>query len=69
VNWQNHSDPSVENDEKAGGSSLKEGSLKDYPLNPMQHAYLKGISIETALYDLVYNIDGSLAQKKFASSF
>jgi hypothetical protein len=45
---------------------VKEGPLKDYPLNPMQHAYLKSKSTETALNDLVYKIDGSLAQKKFA---
>jgi hypothetical protein len=32
----------------------------------MQNAYLKGISTETALHDLVYKIDGSLAQKEFA---
>jgi hypothetical protein len=41
-------------------------NLHDYPLNPMQHAYLKGKSTETALHDLVYKIDGSLAQKEFA---
>jgi hypothetical protein len=45
---------------------IKEGPLKDYPLNPMQHAYLKCKSTETALHDLVYKIDGSLAQKEFA---
>jgi hypothetical protein len=45
---------------------IKEGPLKDYPLNPKQHADLKGKSTETALYDLVYKIDGSLAQKEFA---
>jgi hypothetical protein len=32
----------------------------------MQHAYLKGKSAETALHDLVYKIDGSLARKEFA---
>jgi hypothetical protein len=32
----------------------------------MQHAYLKGRSTETALHDLVYKIDGSLAQKELA---
>jgi hypothetical protein len=32
----------------------------------MQHAYLKGKSTEIALHDLVYKIDGSLAQKEFA---
>jgi hypothetical protein len=32
----------------------------------MEHAYLSGKSTETALYDLVYKIDGSLAQKEFA---
>jgi hypothetical protein len=32
----------------------------------MQHAYLKGKLTETALHDLVYNIDGSLAQQEFA---
>jgi hypothetical protein len=31
----------------------------------MQHTYLKGKSTETALHDLVYKIDGSLAQKEF----
>jgi hypothetical protein len=45
---------------------IKEGPLKDYPLKPMQHAYLKGKSTETALHDLVYKIDGSVAQKEFA---
>jgi hypothetical protein len=45
---------------------INEGPLKDYPLNPMQHAYLKGKSTETALHDLVYKIDGSLAKKEFA---
>jgi hypothetical protein len=45
---------------------IQEGTLKDYPFNPMQHAYLKGKSTETALHDLVYKIDGSLAQKEFA---
>jgi hypothetical protein len=45
---------------------IKEELLKDYPLNPMQHAYLKGKSTETALHDLVYKIGGSLAQKEFA---
>jgi hypothetical protein len=44
---------------------IKEGLLKDYPLNPIQHAYLKGKSTETALHDLVYKIDRSLAQKEF----
>jgi hypothetical protein len=42
---------------------IKEGPLKDYPMNPIQHAYLKGKSIENALN--VYKIDGSLAQKEF----
>jgi hypothetical protein len=37
-----------------------------YSLNPMQHAYMKGKSSETTLQDLVYKIDGSLAQKEFA---
>jgi hypothetical protein len=32
----------------------------------MQHAYLKGKSTETALHDLVYKNDGSLAKKEFA---
>jgi hypothetical protein len=32
----------------------------------MQHAYLKGKTTETALHDLVYKIDGSSAQQKFA---
>jgi hypothetical protein len=45
---------------------IKEGQLKDYPLNLMQHAYLKGKSTETALHDLVYKIDGSLAQNELA---
>jgi hypothetical protein len=45
---------------------IKERPLKDYPLNPMQHAYLKGKSTETALHVLVYKIDGALAQKEFA---
>jgi hypothetical protein len=40
--------------------------LVDYPLNPMQHAYLKGKSTEAALHDLICKIDGSLAQKEFA---
>jgi hypothetical protein len=44
----------------------KEGPLRDNPLNPMQHAYLKGKSTETALHDLVYKIDGALAQEEFA---
>jgi hypothetical protein len=44
---------------------IKEIPLKDYPLNPMQHAYLKGKSTETALHDLVYKIDGSLVHKEF----
>jgi hypothetical protein len=47
---------------------IKEGPLRDYLLNPMQHAYLKGKSTETALHDLVYKIDGSLAQKEFSFS-
>jgi hypothetical protein len=47
---------------------IKEGPLKDYTLNPMQHAPLKGKSTETALHDLVYKIDGSLAQKELALS-
>jgi hypothetical protein len=33
----------------------------------VQHAYLKGKSTETALHDLFYKIDGSLAQKEFTS--
>jgi hypothetical protein len=45
---------------------IKEGPLKDYPLNSMHHAYLNGKSTETALHDFVYKIDGSLAQKEFA---
>jgi hypothetical protein len=45
---------------------MKEGPLKNYPLNPMQHAYLKGKSTEITGHDLVYKIDGSLAQKEFA---
>jgi hypothetical protein len=45
---------------------IKEGSLRDYPLNPMQHAYLPCKSTGTELHDLVYKIDGSLAQKEFA---
>jgi hypothetical protein len=40
---------------------IKEAPLKDYPLNPMQHAYLKDKSTET-----VNKIDGSLTQKEFA---
>jgi hypothetical protein len=47
---------------------VKEGPTKDYPLNPMQHAYLKGKSTKIALHDLVYKINGSLAQKEFALS-
>jgi hypothetical protein len=42
---------------------INEGQLRDYLLNPMQHAYLKGKSTETALHDLVY---WSLAQKELA---
>jgi hypothetical protein len=45
---------------------IKEKPLTDYPLNPMQHAYLKSKSTKTALHDLLYMIDGSLAQKEFA---
>jgi hypothetical protein len=45
---------------------IKEGPLKDYPLNPMQHTNLNGKSTETALHDLVYMIVGSQAQKEFA---
>jgi hypothetical protein len=45
---------------------IKEGPLKDYHLNIMQHAYLKGKSTKTALHDLVFKIDWSLAQKEFA---
>jgi hypothetical protein len=45
---------------------IKEGHIKNYLLNPMQHAYLKGKSTETLLHDLVYKIDESLAQKEFA---
>jgi hypothetical protein len=45
---------------------IKEGPLKDYLLNPMQHANLKAKLTETALHDLVYKIDESLAQKEFA---
>jgi hypothetical protein len=48
---------------------IKEGPLKDYSLNPMQHAFLKGKSTEIALHDLVYKIDGSLSQKEFALGF
>jgi hypothetical protein len=44
---------------------IKKVPLKDYPLNPMQQAYLKGNLTETVLHDLVYKIDGSLAQKEF----
>jgi hypothetical protein len=47
---------------------IKEGPLKDYPLNPMQHAYLKSKLTETALHDPVYKIEGSLAQQEFALS-
>jgi hypothetical protein len=49
--------------EKLVDLHIKEEPLKDYPLNPMQHAYLKGKSTETAL---VYKVAGSLAQKEFA---
>jgi hypothetical protein len=35
---------------------IKEGPIKDYPLNAMQHAYLKGKSIETVLHDLRKNL-------------
>jgi hypothetical protein len=35
-------------------------------LHRILHAYLKEKSTETALHDLVYKIDGSLAQKEFA---
>jgi hypothetical protein len=41
---------------------IEEGPLKYYPLN----VYLKVKSTETALHDLVYKINGSLAQKEFA---
>jgi hypothetical protein len=47
---------------------IKKAPLKDYPLNPMQHAKLKGKLTETALHDLVYKIDELLAQKEFALS-
>jgi hypothetical protein len=50
--------------EKLVDLHIKEGPLKDYPLNPMQHAYLKGKSTETALHELFHKIDGSLSQKK-----
>jgi hypothetical protein len=33
--------------------------IKDYPLNLMQHTYLKDKSTETTQHDLVYKIDGS----------
>jgi hypothetical protein len=36
---------------------IKEGPLKDYPLNPIEHTYQKGKSTETALHDLVYKMD------------
>jgi hypothetical protein len=43
--------------ERLVGLHIKEGPLKDYPLNPMQHAYLKSKSTETALHDLVYELN------------
>jgi hypothetical protein len=54
--------------EKLVDFHIKEGPLNDYPLNPMQQAYLRGKSTETALLDLLYKIDGALAQKEFALS-
>jgi hypothetical protein len=39
---------------------------KNHPLNPMQHAYLKSRLTEIVLHDLVYKVDESLAQGKFA---
>jgi hypothetical protein len=72
MNWQNHSDPSfltyflLKTMKRLVDLHINEGSLKDYPLNPMQHAYLKGKSTETALHDLVFKIDGSLCKKEFA---
>jgi hypothetical protein len=49
--------------ERLSDFHINEGPLKDYPLNPMQHAYLKSKSTETALHDHVYKNDESLAQK------
>jgi hypothetical protein len=49
--------------------NIKERPLKDYALNPMQHAYVISKSTDTVLHDLVYKTDGSLAQKEFALSF
>jgi hypothetical protein len=46
--------------ERLADLHIKEGPYKDYPLNPIQHAYPKGKSTETALHDLVYKIYGSL---------
>jgi hypothetical protein len=43
---------------KAGGSSYEGGTIKGFPLNPMQHAYLKSKLTETALHNLVYKNDG-----------
>jgi hypothetical protein len=62
MNWQNHSDP-LKTMERLVDLHIKEGPLKDYPLNPMQHAYLKGKSTETALHDLVYKIEGRWLRK------
>jgi hypothetical protein len=56
----------METMEKLADLHIKEGPLKDYSLNPMQHGYLKGKSTEFALHDLVYKIDESLAQTEFA---
>jgi hypothetical protein len=40
--------------------------LIEQPLSSMQHAYRKGKSTETALHELVYQIESSISVKKFA---
>jgi hypothetical protein len=65
MNWQIHSEMKTM-ERWPVDLHIKEGPLEDYPLNPMQHANLKGKLTETALHDLVCKIDESLAQKEFA---
>lgn len=45
---------------------IRDDVLKDSPLQTNQHAYQAGKSVETALHDLVYKIEGTLEHKQLA---
>jgi hypothetical protein len=52
--------------EKLVDRHIRDGVLRIHPLHPNQHAYKKGKSTETALYNVVTRIECAIEHKDIA---